>query len=155
MVEEMKDAEQTNEVNTLTHSKAAAFPNRREFLGQAGAAAAVVTGAQPGRLQRSDNEQNQQCFCRTEQQSVANVRGPLAAAAEAIIPPHATNGDDALSDKSDLFKGCCKRAQARRSQCALRSRQLNSSRPSDFEKIIAGGARTQNGPQGARWHGRY
>ena len=162
MGEEMKDAEQTNEVNTLTHSKAAAFPNRREFLGQAGAAAAVVTGALAGPSaafgQSSNFPGNQQVASAgpNNKRVAQSFAVRLAAASqEAIIPvpAHATNGDEArYPDKSGTYsKGLLQTGYGRVDLNAFATFKtaLNSGRPSDFEKIIAGGTRTQNGPQGA------
>jgi hypothetical protein len=133
--------------------------NRRKFLGQAGAAAAVATGALASPTaafgQASDvthitapsgvNKRVAQSFA---------IR--LAAATqEGIIPvpPHATNGDEArYPDKSGTYsKGLLQDSYGLVNLNAFQTFKtaLNTGNPLDFEKIIIGGTRTQNGPQGA------
>ena len=78
-----------------------------------------------------------------------------AATQEALIPvpPHTTNGDEArYPDKSGTYsKGLLQDGYGRVNLNAFHTFKtaLHSGKPSDFEKIILGGTRTQNGPQGA------
>ena len=68
------------------------------------------------------------------------------------IPPHTTNGDETLPDKIGTYTKCIKQqAPALVEPKAYESFRdaLNSGKPDDFEKIILGGTRTLNGPQGA------
>jgi hypothetical protein len=78
-----------------------------------------------------------------------------AATCEALIPvpPHTTNGDEQrYPDKSASYTKCLKQdgpgVVNLKAWKSLRD-ALNSGKPADFEKIILGGARPLNGPQGA------
>ena len=68
------------------------------------------------------------------------------------VPLHTTNGDEArYSDKSGTYtKGLLQDGLCRVNLYAYKSLKtaLNSGDPEDFEKIIIGGTRTLNGPQG-------
>ncbi|MGH7842941.1 MAG: phosphoesterase [Candidatus Binataceae bacterium] len=94
--------------------------------------------------------------------SVANLRVRqafrlrLAAATQESlvpVPPHTTNGDEQrYSDKSASYsKGLLQDDIGVVNPAAWQSfkKALNSGKNSDFEAIIIGGTRTQNGPQGA------
>lgn len=137
--------------------------NRRKFLGQAGTAATIAAGALarpsavfaqsgdsrgPGRVSPPAGVVNARVM-----QSFENR--VLAATREALIPvpQHTTNGDETrYADKSGTYsKGLLQDGPGRVNLNAFRSLKtaLNSGRPSDFEQIILGGTRLQNGPQGA------
>src|SRR5271169_599662 len=162
MSEDMNGASNITEDRSFRDSRTATGLNRRRFLGQAGAAAAVVTGAlaarsaafgqssyfagnQQGRYPGSNNRRVVQSF----------ADRLTAATQEALIPvpPHTTNGDEArYPDKSGTYsKGLLQAGYGRVDLNAFATFKtaLNSGRPSDFEKIILGGTRTLNGPQGA------
>ena len=147
----------------LSNSRPANSVNRRRFLGQAGAAAAVATGAlavPPAAFAQSSNspqlgfgdgrpERDQPAgfagFPDPTRRSHAGGSHPCSA--------HATNGDEArYPDKSGTYsKGLLQDGYGRVNLNAFATFRtaLNSGRPSDFEKIIMGGTRTLNGPQGA------
>jgi hypothetical protein len=166
MGEEMKGAGQVSEGGSLSESRTATRLNRRKFLGQAGAAAAVVTGAiaSPsvafGQASDSSNNRHVSSPGSNNKRVVQSFTDRLAAAGrEAVIPvpPHATNGDEALyPDKSGTYsKGLLQAGYGRVDLNAFATFKtaLNSGRPSDFDKIILGGTRTLNGPQGALAYG--
>jgi len=138
--------------------------SRRTFLGQAGAAATLVAGAltgPPGAFAQSGGS-SRGFGHPPAPASVSNNRvmqsfenRVIAATQEALIPvpQHATNGDEGrYSDKSGTYsKGLLQDGYGRVNLNAFQSLKtaLNSGKPSDFEKIVIGGTRTQNGPQGA------
>ena len=166
MGEEMKGAAQVSEGSSFSDSRTATVLNRRRFLGQAGAAAAVVTGAIATPASAFGQSGN---FTSTGQVSapgsnnqrvVRSFTDRLAAASrEAIIPvpPHATNGDEArYPDKSGTYsKGLLQAGYGRVDLNAFGTFKtaLNSGRPANFDTIIMGGTRTLNGPQGALAYG--
>jgi hypothetical protein len=69
------------------------------------------------------------------------------------VPPHTTNGDEArYPDKSGTYsKALLQDTYGVVNAAAFQSFKtaLNTGNPSDFDKIIMGGTRTLNGPQGA------
>ncbi len=69
------------------------------------------------------------------------------------VPPHTTNGDEArYPDKSGTYTKCLLQdSYGRVNLNAYQSMKtaFDTGNPTDFEKIIMGGARTLNGPQGA------
>ena len=73
--------------------------------------------------------------------------------AEVAVPPHATNGDEArYPDKSGTYtKAIRQDGPGRVNLAAFKTFRdaLDSGKPADFEKILLGGTRTLNGPQGA------
>jgi hypothetical protein len=136
---------------------------RRKFLGQAGAAATIAAGAlaspSVGFAQSSVVHGSRRV---PPPAGVTNNRvlqsfenRVIAAMEEAIIPvpPHTTNGDEGrYPDKSGTYsKGLLQDGYGRVNLTAFQSLKtaLASGNPSDFERIIIGGTRTQNGPQGA------
>src|SRR5271165_6738042 len=134
--------------------------NRRKFLGQAGTAAAVLTGALTSpsvAFAQSSNSQTATSNSGATNKRVLQAFETRMAAAtrEAFIPvpPHATNDDEArYPDKSGTYsKGLLQDGYGRVNLNAFQTLKtaLNSGRPSDFERIILGGTRTLNGPQGA------
>ncbi len=155
------------ETESPSAEKAPSGINRRKFLGQAGAAASIAVGtlatpsaafAQSGRSGSSGRV--------SPPPGIANNRvlqsfenRVLAATQEALIPvpPHTTNGDETrYADKSGSYsKGLLQDGPGRVNLNAYQSMKtaLASGRPSDFENIIIGGTRTQNGPQAAFAYG--
>ena len=79
----------------------------------------------------------------------------FAAVKEAVIPvpPHTTNGDEErYSDKSGTYsKGLLQDGIGLVNLAAYRSlrRAINTGRFEDWENIITGGTRTENGPMGS------
>ncbi len=73
--------------------------------------------------------------------------------AEVAIPPHTTNGDEALyPDKCGTYTKALKQdGPGRVNLAAFKTFRdaLDSGKPADFEKIVVGGTRTLNGPQGS------
>src|SRR5271165_4121645 len=73
--------------------------------------------------------------------------------AKVAIPPHTTNGDEALyRDKCGTYTKCIKQDGPGRVNLAAYKtfrHALNTGKSADFEKIILGGTRTLNGPQAA------
>jgi hypothetical protein len=73
--------------------------------------------------------------------------------AQVAIPPHATNGDESrYHDKCGTYSKCIKQdAPGRVNLAAFKifRHALKTGKPADFEKIILGGTRTLNGPQGS------
>ena len=155
------------EVDRPAGGNIAQRPDRRRFLGQASAAATIAAGALagpsiafaqssgspgPGHVSPPAGVSDGRVM-----QSFANR--VLAATREATIPvpPHTTNGDETrYHDKSGSYsKGLLQDGPGRVNLPAYQSLKtaLATGRPSDFERIIIGGTRTQNGPQGALAYG--
>jgi len=133
--------------------------SRRKFMGTVAATAASVgaTGLSPILGTRAEA---QTATARPE--GVVNPRVAksyalrvAAATKEALIPvpPHTTNGDEALyPDKSRTYtKGLLQDRYGVVNLAAYQSLKtaLATGNPADFENIILGGTRTLNGPQGA------
>ena len=137
--------------------------DRRKFLGQTVAATAIAAGAlaspttTPARSGNGLNFPNTPHLDTTDNARVLEAFETRVAAAvrEASIPvpPHTTNGDEALYlDKSGTYsKALLQDTYAVVNPAAFQSFKtaLNTGNPSDFDKIIMGGSRTLNGPQGA------
>ena len=167
MSEGSKSASQVPVESRLTDQTPAKDLNRRRFLGQAGAAAAVVTGALAspsvafGQSSRSQGSGRGTAVAgATNNRVLQSFETRMAAATrEALIavPAHTTNGDEArYPDKSGTYtKGLLQAGYGRvdLNAYATFKTALNSGRPSDFERIILGGTRTLNGPQGAFAYG--
>jgi hypothetical protein len=163
MSEDMSGSAKVPGSDRLSNSKTAAHLNRRKFLGQAGAAAAVVTGAiaSPSAAFGQSTSNGPLAGPSSNNKRVVQSFADRVAAAgrEAAIPvpPHATNGDEArYPDKSGTYsKGLLQAGYGRVDLNAFATFKaaLNSGRPSDFENIILGGTRTLNGPQGALAYG--
>lgn len=137
-------------------------PSRRKFIGKiGGAAAAAATAGAIG-------------FSPTKAEA-ATVRPPNGAVnprvvtsfalrvadatKEALItvPAHTTNGDETLyADKSGTYtKGLLQDSYGKVNIAAYNSLKtaFTTNNPTDFENMIIGGTRTQNGPQGALAYG--
>src|SRR5271166_1024555 len=163
MSEDMNDASQVTEGRSLCNSRTAKGLNRRKFLGKVGTAAAVVTGALASPSVAFGQSSSSQSSGVGTPSTVTSRNRVLrafetrvaAASREALIPvpAHATNGDEArYPDKSGTYsKGLLQDGYGRVNLNAFTTFKtaLNSGRPSDFEKIILGGTRLLNGPQGA------
>ena len=143
--------------------KTAKSLDRRKFLGQAGAAATIAAGALAGPstafAQSSSSDSSERVSPPagvTDNRVLRSFKGRvLAATLEAGIPvpPHTTNGDETrYPDKSGTYsKGLLQDGYGRVNLNAFQTLKtaLNSGNPSDFERIILGGTRLLNGPQGA------
>jgi len=138
-------------------------PARRAFLGKLGAAATVGAAAlaSPG-VASAHSERDGGNPSVQAPDGVTNGRVLQAfqlrvseATADALAGParNVSNGDDALyPDKAGTYtKGLLHDSFGRvdPSSYASFKKALHSGKFSDFEDIIAGGTRTQNGPQGA------
>ena len=132
--------------------------NRRHFLGRAGGAAAALAG---GGLTASAQPLDSQGAAVTLPPGVTdhrvmdafNLRVATAVAdAQIRAAKNVDNGDDALySDKGGTFtKGLPHDHYGRVDPAAYQTFEtaLASGKFSDFEKIVMGGTRTLNGPQG-------
>src|SRR5271165_5770932 len=163
MSEDKNDASQMTEGRSLSNSKTAKGLDRRRFLGKVGTAAAVVTGALASPSVAFGQSSSSQSSGVGTPSTVTSHNRVLrafetrvaAASREALIPvpAHATNGDEArYPDKSGTYsKGLLQDGYGRVNLNAFNSLRtaMNTGRPSDFEKIILGGTRLLNGPQGA------
>ncbi len=142
--------------------------DRRRFLGQAGAAATIAAGAlaAPSAAFAQSGSRSPGLEHISPPAGVTNnrvmqsfVNRVTAATEEALIPvpPHTTNGDETrYPDKSGTYsKGLLQDGPGRVNLNAFQSLKtaMASGRPSDFERIIIGGTRTLNGPQGALAYG--
>jgi len=160
MSEDKNGASKLTEDNGRSDPRTATGLNRRKFLGTVGTAAAVATGAlatpsvafgQSGSsvpstpVPPATNKRVLQAF---ETRVVAATREALIP-----VPAHATNGDEArYPDKSGTYsKGLLQDGYGRVNLNAFSTLKtaMNTGRPSDFEKIVLGGTRPLNGPQGA------
>src|SRR5882757_7461361 len=133
-------------------------PTRRKFMGKIGGAAAATAAIALSPTLGSPST-------RAEAETPAGVRDPRvlksfalrigAATANALVPVprHTTNGDeDRYADHSASYsKGLLQDDIGVVNPAAWTSFKtaLKSGRNSDFEAIIIGGTRTQNGPQGS------
>jgi hypothetical protein len=136
--------------------------NRRSFLGQLGVAATVATGALAGAGGAAAKQAGEpHCPCPILPSDVTNSRVIRAftlrvdeAKGDANIPVavNTTNGDEArYADKCATFaKGLPHDSFGRVDLSAFQTFKtaLNNGKFADFEKIIMGGTRTLNGPQG-------
>lgn len=139
-------------------------PGRRSFLGKLGAGAAAtaavsVMGSAPAALASINPLKSAGVANLTSSQSnrvaaatalrIANANADAALGAA----PHTTNGDEGrYPDKSASYsKGLLQDSLGVVNPAAWESfkKALNSGKNSDFEAMIVGGTRTQNGPQGS------
>lgn len=133
-------------------------PGRRSFIGKLGAGAAataavsVIGNATPAVAQGNSAAPNIPANARV--QKALNIR-ITAANKDALvpIPPHTTNGDETrYSDKSASYsKGLLQDKIGLVNSAAWISfkKALASGSATDWNNIIIGGTRTQNGPQGS------
>ena len=149
------NADETGKTSANNTVKA---PSRRKFLGQVGAA--LTGGALLGKpilapAQSSDagfedgirpplSPRVRRCF--TIRLAAANQQARIP------VPPHTTNGDEErYRDKCGTYSKGIRQAGiglVNLSAFQTFKRALNSGNPADFERIIMGGTRTLNGPQG-------
>jgi hypothetical protein len=139
-------------------------PARRNFLGKLGAgaaatAAASVMGSAPaalasinplksfGTAKLTGSQSNRVAAATALRIANANADAALGAA------PHTTSGDEAryADHSANYSKGLLQDSIGVVNSAAWDSfkKALNSGKSSDFEAMIVGGTRTQNGPQGA------
>jgi len=140
--------------------KHAESPSRRSFLGKMGGVAATVSAiglspilnspgtkaeAATAQIPTSGNTRVAKSFALRVAAATKDARIP--------IPPHTTNGDEALyPDKSGSYTKCLLQdGYGRVNLNAYNSMKtaFGTGNPADFEKIILGGTRKLNGPQGA------
>jgi hypothetical protein len=133
-------------------------PTRRKFMGKIGGAAAATAALALSPTLGSSST-------RAEAETPTGVRDPRVlksfalragtAGADALVPvpPHTTNGDEGrYADHSASYsKGLLQDDIGVVNPAAWASfkKALKSGRNSDFEAIIIGGTRPQNGPQGS------
>ena len=136
-------------------------PSRRKFLGNVrGAAYAAATvsaiGLEPllgGNHSLAEAQQTGPVagFVRADQAAQLRIKTALRERA-VPIPPHPANHDQArYPDQANTYTKCLPHDAFGRvdlNAFATLQTALNSGDPDDFEKIIMGGTRTLNGPQG-------
>lgn len=163
MSNEMEGVAQRSEGKSSTAQATPTGLNRRRFLGQAGVAVAVASGALASPSATFGQSSNSNSYAqmtpvpgRTNKRVLQSFETRLAAASrDALIPvpAHTTNGDEArYPDKSGTYsKGLPQDGYGLVNLNAFKSFKtaLTTGNPLDFEKIILGGTRTLNGPQGA------
>ncbi len=134
-------------------------PARRSFLGKLGAGAAAtaavsVIGSAPAAVAQVSSTAAPSISSNARVQKAKNLRINLANKDAAIpVPDHSTAGDEGrYSDKSASYsKGLLQDKIGLVNPAAWKSfkKALASGSMADWEAIIIGGTRTQNGPQGA------
>ncbi|HLW71033.1 MAG TPA: vanadium-dependent haloperoxidase [Candidatus Binataceae bacterium] len=138
--------------------------SRRSFIGRVGmvSVAAGVLGAAGGALAEPADATSSAAASTNLSPSISNPRvresfalrvATATQESQIPVPPHTTNGDEQrYSDKSASYsKGLLQDDIGVVNPAAWLSfkKALNSGKNSDFEAMIIGGTRTQNGPQGA------
>lgn len=158
-----RDVDRSIEIQPATETNNLSSTSRRNFLGKVGTAAAatmaagVLGGAPVAFAQSSKASASSGISVATGNGRVTqayNLRvGAAAKMANVKVPAHTTNGDeDRYRDKSASYsKGLLQDDIGRVNPAAWASfkKALKTANNSDFEAIIIGGTRTQNGPQGA------
>jgi hypothetical protein len=148
--------------HALPENETSRQTSRRAFMGQVGAAAGVAAAALASPSVVSAQSAGSAAVCATPiPSSVTNIRIIEAtnlriseAVTDAVAGPavNVNNGDQALyADHAGTYtKGLAHDAFGRVTPASFASftKALNSGKFSDFEDIIVGGTRTQNGPQG-------
>ncbi len=137
-----------------------ASPSRRKFIGKLGAATvaagvlgnarSAVAGLNPFKgigTNLTSSQANRVAAATALRIAQANADAALG------VPPHTTNGDEGrYADHSASYsKGLLQDSIGVVNAAAWASfkKALNSGKNSDFEAMIIGGTRTQNGPQGS------
>ena len=156
------DAESPESGKPLGNVGPAQGPSRRKFLSQVSAALAggmvlskaASASGQSSRPTIGDGITPQaNSFDPRVKQSYALRKAAAVAEAHIPVPPHTTNGDEEhYFDKSGTYtKGLLQDGIGLVNLNAYQSfkKALNSGRFEDFENIIIGGTRTQNGPMGS------
>jgi len=136
-----------------------ASPSRRKFIGKLGgvAAAAGAIGLSPVLNTRGTRAEAATALPPGLDTRVAKCFALRVAAAtkDALVPvpPHTTNGDEArYLDKSGTFTKCLLQdgyGRVNLNAYNTMKTAFATGNPADFDKIIMGGPRTLNGPQGA------
>ena len=151
-----------NSTNAEPPSAQPSSPSRRKFIGKIGgaAAAAATVGAIGFSPAKAEAATVRPPNGAVNPRVVASFALRVAdATKEALItvPSHTTNGDETLyADKSGTYtKGLLQDSYGKVNIAAYNSLKtaFTTLNPSDFEKMIIGGTRTQNGPQGALAYG--
>jgi hypothetical protein len=153
---------EANENASLPNQPSVNSPSRRRFLGQVTAALAgsVVLGKAVGAAAQ-ETKFNDGAASAPDLSGDPRVRqsyklrvGTAAKQASIPVPPHTTNGDEQrYPDKCGTYtKGLLQDGIGLVNLAAYRSfrKAINSGEFSDWENIITGGPRTQNGPLGGR-----
>jgi hypothetical protein len=136
--------------------------SRRKFLGQVGVAAGLAAGTLATPITSAAQSESSQVTTPAAPAGVTNPRILEAftirvteATTDALLGPakNVNNGDQALyADHGGTYtKGLLHDQFGRVTPASFQSftHALSTGKFSDFEKIIVGGTRTQNGPQGA------
>jgi hypothetical protein len=149
-----------NEASSISTPTKAGL-SRRRFLGRVGMAsvAAGVLGAAGSTITEGADAAAQSTNLSLSFSNPRVAKSYALRVAKATlesqvpVPPHTTNGDEQrYSDKSASYsKGLLQDDIGLVNLAAWQSfkKALNSGKNSDFEAIIIGGTRTQNGPQGS------
>ncbi|HWX41129.1 MAG TPA: vanadium-dependent haloperoxidase [Blastocatellia bacterium] len=162
MIEDKKVNISGHDSSTDTFDKSnKTSPTRRQFLGHAGAAAALVAGALKAPPSASAQELTTsssiipEATPKSVKKRIARATALRKAQADqdaSVRVTNVDNGDNALyPDKGGTYtKGLLHDSFGRVDPASFASFQtaLASGNASDFEKMIMGGTRTQNGPQG-------
>lgn len=148
--------------NFVKDIAAAKGPSRRKFIGQIGAvlAGGAVLGKAAAASAQNYNPaigdgiaQLPDATNKRVQQSFAQRLAAAKREAQIPVPPHTTNGDEGrYFDKSGTYsKGLLQDGIGLVNLNAYQSfkKALDSGQFADFENIIIGGTRTQNGPMGS------
>jgi hypothetical protein len=155
-----RDASEVRRDDSLNQSQVSS-PSRRKFIGKIGGAAAAAATVSAVGFSPILGSKAEAATVRPPNGGVnARVAASFAlrvaeATKEALIvvPSHTTNGDETLyADKSGTYtKGLLQDSFGKVNIAAYNSLKtaFTTNNPSDFEKLIIGGTRTQNGPQGA------
>jgi hypothetical protein len=156
---EAQDAELRTSQSKNQLRKVVKGSDRRQFLGRVGlaATAAGVLGSVPAFAQtasRSTSSASTSSSLNARVAKALSLRTSAATADSKVpIPPHTTNGDEQrYSDKSASYtKGLLQNDIGVVNPAAWISfkKALQSGSMADWEAIIIGGTRTQNGPQAA------
>lgn len=144
----------------LTDKPSVKTPSRRRFIGQVTAAlagGALLSKATGARAANFGDGQVPAFPGNTDPRVIQAYHIRVAAAAKEAaipVPPHTTNGDEQrYRDKSGTYtKALLQDGIGLVNLQAYHSfrKAINSGKFSDWENIIAGGTRTQNGPLGGR-----
>jgi hypothetical protein len=138
-----------------------ASPSRRKFIGKLSGAAAATAGAivfapafdSPGTRAEAEAVQPPSGAHSRVAKSFALRVATATKDSQVPVPPHTTNGDEKrYPDKSGTYTKCLLQdSYGRVNLNAYQSMKtaLATGNAADFEKIIMGGARTLNGPQGS------
>ena len=137
-------------------------PSRRKFIGKIGGAAAAAAtvgaiGFSPTKAEAATVRPPNGAVNPRVVTSFALRVADATKEALITVPAHTTNGDETLyADKSGTYtKGLLQDSYGKVNIAAYTSLKtaFTTNNPTDFENMIIGGTRTQNGPQGALAYG--